>query len=422
MSDNPRREVLIVDDDDSIRKILKLRLLQERVAVVEASSGSEAARLLSERDFRAVVLDVQLGDMNGLDLVEKIRRSGRTAPRIVVLSGEIELGASMAAEYGEEVTFLPKPFNAEQVVHVISEERGSAAAPSARRVSSPEERLQSDRVLSRSDGLRRLDLEIDLCRRYDGQLSLLRLDKALCEVVTEILADDRRGFFRKIDVVFRDDDGGGFAILPATDRQGARLFSQQLLSRARLYEDSSFSSDAHSTGDSVFGIATFKEDGDTSDELVRAACAARPMSRSIADTPHGRPEGADVLVVEDTADIATLLKLRLVKSGYRPRVAATLAEAFEELRKTIPEIVLLDLGLPDGNGQEFLTSIRENPETRNLPVVILSAIASTDQIEEGFVRGANSYLSKPYSQKDLLSCIEMLLTEARAHKEAACGS
>lgn len=303
MSDDVGREVLIVDDDEAIRKILKMRLMREHIPVVEAASGSDAIRLLNERDFRAVILDIHLGDMNGRDLLEKMRDASRVVahrtalpralPRLIILSGEIDLGESMAAEYGDEAVFLPKPFNAEQILEAITGERVSSAtgAPS---------------------------------------------------IATSVLSRDK----------------------PERDKP----------------------------------------------------------ERKMPATPDEALEGEDVLVVEDTADIATLLSLRLAKSGYRPRVAATLAGAYAEFKKKIPEIVLLDLGLPDGNGQDFLISIRANPKTRELPVVILSAYASSDQIEESFIRGANSYISKPYAQKDLLSCIKMLLTEAQAHKRSALPS
>lgn len=434
MVERQRGDVLIVDDDESIRKIIGMRLMQEQMNVTAASSGEEAVSILAERSFQAVVMDIHLEDMDGRVLLEKMRKMGRSAQRVILLSGDVERGARLAAEHGERVVFLPKPFHAEEIIRAIlpcSEEPGAGVGigeveEGPRAVARAKEQADvegdagrradgaaSPRVLTESDGLRCLALEIDRCRRYDGSMSLLKIDPELRAVLEQALLDERNQYFRKIDMLFRNGDGGGIVILPATDRQGAKLFVQQLLSRLRLYEGSMTQ---HPVAVCSFGISTFVKDGSTSDELLRAAHADYATSRQAAAPWHEDQGGRDVLIVDDIVDIATLLTQRLLKCGYRARVASTMAGAFEELQRRIPEIVLLDLALPDGNGREVLSWIRANPATRNLPVVILSAIALKEEIEEGFVRGANSYLSKPYSMKELLACIELLLAEVGSEK------
>jgi DNA-binding response OmpR family regulator len=120
-----------------------------------------------------------------------------------------------------------------------------------------------------------------------------------------------------------------------------------------------------------------------------------------------------LLIVEDEVDLAMTIALRLKSAGYEVIEAATLQEGLAKVRAERPALIVLDIMLPDGSGYELLRFVRESPELTATPIIMLTGLGSTDQVENGFVHGANAYLTKPYEPARLIEAIRLLLAEAR---------
>jgi two-component system phosphate regulon response regulator PhoB len=121
-----------------------------------------------------------------------------------------------------------------------------------------------------------------------------------------------------------------------------------------------------------------------------------------------------VLVVEDETDIASTLKYALEREGYRTRVAHNGEDGLAQaLRAPQPDLVVLDLMLPDISGTEVLRRLRNVDETRDIGVLILSA--RSDEIDRvvGFEVGADDYVGKPFSTRELMLRVRALLRRAR---------
>lgn len=113
-----------------------------------------------------------------------------------------------------------------------------------------------------------------------------------------------------------------------------------------------------------------------------------------------------VLVVEDDREIRALLQSSLAVEGYDVQTAVSLSEATALLRHTPPDIVLLDLGLPDGDGVQL---VRELRKTHSTPVLVVSARHQEAQKIQLLDAGADDYLSKPYSVSELLARMRVAL-------------
>jgi CheY-like chemotaxis protein len=117
-----------------------------------------------------------------------------------------------------------------------------------------------------------------------------------------------------------------------------------------------------------------------------------------------------VLIVEDDPDQAALADLRVSMAGYNVRLARDCAEVVHEIRtRAAPDIVLLDIMLPDGNGWDVLASFRRHPRLAQLPVVMLSALNELNEVRWGLALGADGYVTKPYSKKILAETIAAVL-------------
>ena len=119
-----------------------------------------------------------------------------------------------------------------------------------------------------------------------------------------------------------------------------------------------------------------------------------------------------ILVVEDDLELIELLKFNLAKAGFQVGVATDGAKALHRVRSHPPDLVLLDLMLPELDGLAVCEILRRDAATRDLPVIILTAISSQLGRIAGMGAGANDYITKPFRVKDLLKRIQAVLQQS----------
>jgi putative two-component system response regulator len=116
-----------------------------------------------------------------------------------------------------------------------------------------------------------------------------------------------------------------------------------------------------------------------------------------------------ILVVDDDEEIRRLLSRLLTPAGYAVEEFGMAAEALDRIRAEPPDLVLLDLQLPDLSGHEVLEAIRADPATRLLPVVMLTGVATTVEKRKAQSEGVTDFLSKPFSPEELLPRVRALV-------------
>ena len=121
-----------------------------------------------------------------------------------------------------------------------------------------------------------------------------------------------------------------------------------------------------------------------------------------------------ILLVEDNQEIQLANKDMLALLGYTVTLAMSLAEARSALENESPDAVVLDIMLPDGSGLDFLTELRAHS---HVPVLMLTALGTSDDTVTGFSIGADDYIAKPYDYKVLAARIEALLRRAERMPE-----
>ena len=125
---------------------------------------------------------------------------------------------------------------------------------------------------------------------------------------------------------------------------------------------------------------------------------------------------SDVLVVEDESGIAQFVAASLSAAGMRPRTCATARDAEREIRQRAPDLVILDLGLPDEDGVHFIARMRP---ALAAPVLVLSARSQEAQKIEALDAGADDYLTKPFGVGELLARVRAMLRRAGAAQAAS---
>ena len=120
-----------------------------------------------------------------------------------------------------------------------------------------------------------------------------------------------------------------------------------------------------------------------------------------------------VLIVDDDPDIVRLLTYNLGQAGFQTAVAGTGREALRAIQKDPPDIVVLDLMLPDIDGMEVCRTIRQQETSRRVPVLMLTARGDEIDRVVGFEVGADDYVQKPFSPRELVLRVKSILRRAK---------
>ena len=128
---------------------------------------------------------------------------------------------------------------------------------------------------------------------------------------------------------------------------------------------------------------------------------------------HESSSSATLLIVDDDVRVVELLQITLGGRGYDVLTAFDGDAALESVRSRRPDLVVLDVRLPKKSGFEILREIREDPQLTDVPVILISANAATEARLQGFKLGADDYLTKPFSPRELILRIRRVLHRAR---------
>lgn len=125
------------------------------------------------------------------------------------------------------------------------------------------------------------------------------------------------------------------------------------------------------------------------------------------------PPKVEILVVEDEDNIAIALNYLLTREGYSQTRVATGAGAVELIRDTKPDLVLLDVMLPEVSGYEICQSVRADPDCENVRILMMTARGSAMERRKGLAMGADGFISKPFELKELREEVRKILATQR---------
>jgi DNA-binding response OmpR family regulator len=116
-----------------------------------------------------------------------------------------------------------------------------------------------------------------------------------------------------------------------------------------------------------------------------------------------------IMVVDDNPDLVDILRITLEDKDFNVRCAYSGREVFAGLEENKPDLIILDIMMPQMDGLEVLTRLRENPDTASIPVILLTAKVLYDDVIRGYKKGAEYYITKPFTNSQLFTGINLLL-------------
>jgi DNA-binding response OmpR family regulator len=127
---------------------------------------------------------------------------------------------------------------------------------------------------------------------------------------------------------------------------------------------------------------------------------------------------ATVLLAEDDADIRFLVTLKLSRAGYQLRAFGDGTSALADAREHPPDLAILDVMMPGMSGLEVCRELRKDPATADIPVILLTALAHEAAITAGGAAGADDYIVKPFSPRDLAMRVGAMLARVPGQRSA----
>jgi two-component system phosphate regulon response regulator PhoB len=116
-----------------------------------------------------------------------------------------------------------------------------------------------------------------------------------------------------------------------------------------------------------------------------------------------------IFVIDDEPDLCELVRINLDQAGYQVETASSGRDALQAIRRSQPDLVILDLMLPDVPGAQLCQKMRSDPELRDMPVIMLTAKATEVDRIAGFELGADDYVTKPFSPRELVLRVAAVL-------------
>jgi len=131
--------------------------------------------------------------------------------------------------------------------------------------------------------------------------------------------------------------------------------------------------------------------------------------------PYFPSTKSTIMVVDDDPDLVTLIRAILEQQGFNVLCAYDGPQALAGLEMQKPDLILLDIMMPEMDGFEVLRRLKAAPETSSIPIILLTALDEDEDILTGYKMGADHYITKPFKRTHLVAVINHLLSEGRRH-------
>ncbi len=393
------RLLLVVEDDPAFAAILRDLAHEHDFEAILAHTAREGMEALQEQHISAVLLDMHLPDRTGLAVLDELKRNPDTR--------HIPVHVMSVADYSHEalsrgaVGYALKPVDRDQVAEALKR-LDSRLSPGTRRVLVVEDdarQRESVRALLASDGV-----EIVPAGTAAAALELLQKHTFDC-MVLDLNLPDLSGY-ELLEKMGELDGVSHPPVIVYTGRSLGRDEEQRL----RRFSRSIIVKDARSPERLLDEVTLFlhQVESELPPERQRMLRAARDREAAF--------EGRRILVVEDDVRNIFALSKVLEPRGARVDIARNGREALEYLEKTrategAPDLVLMDIMMPEMDGLTATREIRKHPEWKRLPIIALTAKAMRDDHEKCLQAGASDYLAKPLDIERLLSLVRVWMPQ-----------
>ena len=385
--------ILIIEDDTAFAKALLTFTRQQNYKGVIAVRGDHGIELAKQFKPLAILLDIQLPVKDGWEVMEEIKKDPETRPIPVHIMSSLE--ARRESRLKGAVDFINKPVAIEQMKQMF-QKLEDALSKSPKKVLIVEENPKHARALSYF--LDTFNVSSAISSTVKEGISTLKNNQVDCVILDMGIPD--KSAYETLEAVKRNE---GLENLPVIVFTGKNLSSAEE-TRIKQYADSIVVKTAHSYQRILDEVALFLHlvEENKRPRIELPSKPRGPLNEILKDKT--------VLIADD--DVRNIFSLTKSLERYEMKVISATdgKEALQQL-ELHPEtdIVLMDMMMPEMDGYESTTKIRQNPAFKNLPVIAVTAKAMMGDREKCITAGASDYISKPVDVDQLVSLLRVWL-------------
>jgi len=474
--------ILIVDDDPAALRLLEKHLSAAGCRVTTAANGIEALEIDSAQAPQMIITDWMMPEVDGLELCRRLRAGEETGfAYIIVLTASIEENRVVEALEAGADDFLTKPYNRQELLarvrageRIVRLEAGMAersrevsrynarlaAANDQLRVMATTDELTG--LANRREALARLGEHWSLAVRHGDPLACIVADidhfkqfndthgHAVGDTVLKTTAHVLRRTARYGEAACRIGGEEFLIICPRSTVPSAEMGAERVRSAVAGHMV-----EHNGTALSVtlsLGVAERTESMEGPDDLLKAAdealyaakeagrnrvCVAgraptlRLSQREHRLAPATRPamparEVSDapirVLIVDDDAQVRALCRRILERDGHAVSDASDGLEALQLVPSCSPDVIVMDVMMPNLDGLECTRRLKASPATKDIPVIMLSAATEAESINTGLEAGADEYITKPVRHREFALRVRSMARLHRSKAELVCSN
>ena len=419
--DSAKAAILIIEDDPDISHLLKIKLSAPNREILIAETTKEAERILEKRTVSLILLDLVLPDMDGRNLLLRLRERPRTATTpIFILSGKVgEQTKTECFALGAD-EFFNKPFDPATISAAVGsrlqrggeQQREFRLDPITGRLSRAAFREQFETTPAQA----REANEVVAIAVIDLDAFETIRDKHGIEIGDQILrhtGDILARCLRPTDLLARWIGGEFVALFPNCDPKRAAARVEKAL---RILREKTFSGAkgeplrvTFSAGitEAPEGVGVEEAVANAGGYLFQAKTAGR--NRVLSSQDDFIPPKKKILLADDDELIAAVIRHRLEREGFEMVHCLDGRAAYAAAETNSFSLAVLDYKMPIMDGFELLERLRKHPAYAKIPIVMLTSMGNEKDIVRGFALGADEYILKPFSPVELLARIHRLL-------------
>lgn len=417
--------VLVVDDNRTNQQVAKGMLERLGCEAVIASSGEEALRVVFQTQYHAVLMDIQMPGMDGYEVTDQIRRLEDEDSHIMIIAmtannRKDDLDHCLSVGMDD---FLTKPFLLQDL------QRKLLVCEKNLKDSLPEDQKKTA-VISDNSQRQQSIREDNLVEGNVNALPVMAGKAALkVEVLNTLKENAGHAFMEMIEVYLEDQliyldtmdkalESGDRQLLKRTAhtlKGSSRHFGAEILSDfCKKLEDAAMD-------DSIENIVSIISPLKAAAEAVREELGAEldVLRRDLTGKSGVFEDGlraARILVVDDDRSMRLMMRKVLEADGYIIEECCNGAQALTFCAENMPDLVLMDAMMPGMDGFTASKELRKSPESRHLPILVVTALDDESSIDRAFSAGANDFIPKPVNFAVLRQRIARLLDASQAEK------
>ncbi|KAA5532156.1 response regulator [Taibaiella lutea] len=389
--------ILIVEDDTGFAKALMQFAKKASYKCIIAVRGDDAVRLAKKYTPNAILLDIQLPVMDGWEVMNELKSNAETRHIPVHIMSSME--AKRESRLQGAVDFINKPIAFEQMRQMFGKIE-AALNKNPKRVLIVEENPKHAKALSYF--LESYNVTASIEHTVNESVQTLQNKDVDCVILDMGLPD--KTSYETLEVIKATPGLEDIPIIVFTGKNLSHLEE----SRIRQYADSIVVKTAHSYQRILDEVALFLH-------LIEQNKVKMKHSERF-DHMNDILQGKTILVADDDVRNIFSLTKALEKHQVKVITATDGTEALDQLeRNSHVDIVLMDMMMPQMDGYETTTKIRNNPKYKNIPVIAVTAKAMLGDREKCIAAGASDYISKPVDQDQLVSLLRVWLYDKQGN-------